>query len=66
MVACLDALLFWSVGFAGQPLPWITWAIGDLGVKLVLGVCLLLPFRLLMGRVLAADSATAPTQRVGS
>lgn len=49
--ACLDTAIFWSVGFAGEDLPWITWALGDLGVKLVLGVCLLLPFRLLMGRL---------------
>ena len=50
LAACLDTAVFWSVGFAGEDLPWITWALGDLGVKLVLGVFLLLPFRLLMGR----------------
>lgn len=54
LAACLDTAIFWSVGFAGEPLPWITWALGDLGVKLVLGVCLLLPFRLLIGKVAAA------------
>ena len=54
LAACLDTAVFWSIGFAGEDLPWITWALGDLGVKLVLGVCLLLPFRLLMGRVQTA------------
>ena len=55
LAACLDTAIFWSVGFAGEAdLPWVTWALGDLGVKLVLGVCLLLPFRLLMGKVVAA------------
>jgi len=53
LAACLDTAIFWSVGFAGEELPWVTWALGDLGVKLVLGVCLLLPFRLLMGKVVA-------------
>lgn len=33
-----------------EDLPWITWALGDLGVKLLMAVCLLLPFRLLIGR----------------
>ena len=39
--------------------PWVTWALGDLGVKLVLGVGLLLPFRLLMARVMVKGSAQA-------
>ena len=51
LAACLDTLVFWSIGFAGEDLPWVTWALGDLGVKLVLGVCLLLPFRILMGQI---------------
>lgn len=50
LAACLDTTVFWSIGFAGQELPWITWALGDLGIKLTLGIFLLLPFRLLMGR----------------
>ena len=53
LAACLDTAIFWSVAFAGEPLPWVTLALGDLGIKLLLGVCLLLPFRLLMGRVIA-------------
>ena len=50
LAAVLDTTVFWSVGFAGQDLPWITWALGDLGVKLVMAICLLLPFRLLIGK----------------
>jgi uncharacterized PurR-regulated membrane protein YhhQ (DUF165 family) len=38
------------VGFAGEDVPWVTWALGDLGVKLLMAVCLLLPFRLLIGK----------------
>ena len=56
LAACLDTAVFWSVGFAGEDLPWITWALGDLGVKLVLGVFLLLPFRVLMGKVTGTHS----------
>ncbi len=42
LAACLDTFLFWSIAFAGAAEPWVTWALGDLGVKLVLGVALLL------------------------
>ena len=50
LAAVLDTSVFWGVGFAGEDLPWVTWALGDLGVKLVMAVCLLLPFRLLIGQ----------------
>lgn len=50
LAAVLDTCVFWSVGFAGEPLPWITWALGDLGVKLLMAIGLLLPFRLLIGK----------------
>ncbi len=50
LAALLDTAVFWSIAFAGSHDPWITWALGDLGVKLLLGVALLLPFRLMLGR----------------
>jgi uncharacterized integral membrane protein (TIGR00697 family) len=48
--ATLDTTLFWSVAFAGSALPWVSWAAGDLAVKLGIGVCLLAPFRALLWR----------------
>ena len=59
LAAVLDTGVFWGVGFAGEDLPWVTWALGDLGVKLVMAVCLLLPFRLLIGT--RATTNAAPT-----
>ena len=53
LAAMLDTAVFWSLAFAGTEGPWVTWALGDLGVKLVLGVALLLPFRLFIGLKLA-------------
>lgn len=50
LAAVLDTALFFSIAFAGTDLPWVTLALGDLGVKLVMALLLLLPFRLLMGR----------------
>ncbi|MFM2325014.1 MAG: hypothetical protein RL244_1893 [Pseudomonadota bacterium] len=59
LAALLDTFLFWSIAFYGVAEPWVTWALGDLGVKLVLGVGLLLPFRLLMARVMVKGPAQA-------
>ena len=60
--AVLDTAVFWGIAFAGSDLPWITWAVGDLAVKLAVGVLMLLPFRLLIGRSLArAEAAAANT-----
>ena len=60
--AVLDSAVFWGVGFAGTGGPWLTWALGDLGVKLAVGACMLLPFRLLIARSLDArhDGALQP------
>ncbi|MCC8474649.1 VUT family protein [Xanthomonas arboricola] len=48
--ATLDTTIFWSIAFAGAGLPWISWAAGDLAVKLGMGVFLLGPFRALLWR----------------
>ena len=57
LAAVLDTAVFWSIAFAGTEDPWVTWALGDLAVKLALGVALLLPFRLFIGRQLAQRAA---------
>ena len=57
LAAVLDTAVFWSIAFAGTEDPWVTWALGDLAVTLALGVALLLPFRLFIGRQLAQRAA---------
>jgi uncharacterized PurR-regulated membrane protein YhhQ (DUF165 family) len=57
----VDTLLFFSLAFAGTDLPWRTLAAGDLGVKLLLAVLALAPFR----AVLALALPVAPRPRVG-
>ena len=52
-----DTAVFFSLAFAGTGLPWITWAIGDLGAKAAMALLLLLPFRALMG---SADALAQP------
>lgn len=58
LAALLDTAVFWGIAFAGSDLPWLSWAAGDLGVKLALGTLLLLPFRLWIGRT-ATPQASA-------
>jgi len=50
IAAVLDSIVFWGIAFGGTDGPWLSWAVGDLGIKLAVGVFMLLPFRLLMRR----------------
>lgn len=52
--ATVDTTFFWSIAFAGSTLPWVSWALGDLAVKLAIGVCLLAPFRALLWKTAPA------------
>jgi uncharacterized PurR-regulated membrane protein YhhQ (DUF165 family) len=46
----VDNTIFWSVAFWGEDLPILTWALGDLSVKLILDLAMLTPFRLAIRR----------------
>ena len=43
----LDTYIFFSIAFIGTGLPWGSWAVGDLGVKLVMALLLLPIYRML-------------------
>ncbi len=45
-----DTALFFAMAFAGSALPWVQWALGDYAVKVLMGITLLGPFRVLAGR----------------
>ena len=49
LASALDTALFFALAFAFTGLPWLTWAIGDYGVKIGVACAMLVPFRLLMG-----------------
>jgi uncharacterized PurR-regulated membrane protein YhhQ (DUF165 family) len=51
LASIIDTVLFFGLAFAGTGLPWVTWAIGDYGVKLAMALGLLIPFRALMPAV---------------
>jgi uncharacterized PurR-regulated membrane protein YhhQ (DUF165 family) len=44
----IDTFLFFSIAFYGTEVPWITLALGDLTVKLVIALIMLIPFRFLI------------------
>ena len=45
----IDTFLFFSISFYGTGMPWITLSLGDLAVKILVTLLMLIPFRLLIG-----------------
>ena len=50
----VDTFLFFSISFYGTGISWITLSLGDLAVKILVALLMLIPFRLLLGRLRAA------------
>ena len=50
----IDTLLFFSISFYGSGIPWITLSLGDLTVKILVALLMLIPFRLLLGSLKVA------------
>jgi uncharacterized PurR-regulated membrane protein YhhQ (DUF165 family) len=46
----IDTAMFFGIAFIGTGLPWVTWGLGDLAVKLGFALFCLAPYRLLMFR----------------
>ena len=57
LASVIDTALFFGLAFAGTGLPWVTWAIGDYGVKLAMALGLLIPFRALMPKIRSLEQA---------
>ena len=47
----IDTFLFFSIAFYGTGINWITLSFGDLFVKLVVALVMLIPFRILLSRI---------------
>ena len=46
-----DTFLFFSISFFATEVPWVTLALGDLVVKLFITLVMLIPFRILLGKI---------------
>jgi len=44
----IDTFLFFSIAFYATGIPWFTLALGDLAVKLLVAILMLIPFRILL------------------
>ena len=47
----IDTFLFFSIAFYGTEIPWFTLALGDLIVKLIVALIMLVPFRMFISRI---------------
>ena len=45
----VDTFLFFSISFYATGIPWFTLSIGDLSVKILVSLLMLIPFRILLG-----------------
>ena len=45
----VDTFLFFLISFYGTGIPWLTLSLGDLAVKILVALLMLIPFRLLLG-----------------
>ena len=46
-----DTFLFFSIAFYATGIPWFTLALGDLAVKLLIALLMLIPFRILLNKI---------------
>tara|TARA_Y200000002_G_scaffold101645_1_gene82483 strand:- start:231 stop:824 length:594 start_codon:yes stop_codon:yes gene_type:complete len=47
----IDTFLFFSIAFYSTDIPWVTLALGDLVVKLIVALIMLIPFRILISKI---------------
>jgi uncharacterized integral membrane protein (TIGR00697 family) len=45
----VDTFLFFSISFYATGIPWVTLSLGDLAIKVLVALLMLIPFRLLLG-----------------
>ena len=51
----IDTFLFFSISFYNTDVPWITLAMGDFIVKVLISLIMLIPFRLLLSKTVPED-----------
>ena len=54
----IDTFLFFSISFLGTNIPWVSLAFGDLFVKLLMALLMLIPFRLLIIKIRDLNTKT--------
>ena len=54
--SAVDTILFFSIAFYNTGIPWITLALGDFVVKLMMATLMLIPFRILLKKMKTVSS----------
>jgi len=49
--SAVDTILFFFIAFYNTGIPWVTLALGDFAVKIIMVFCMLIPFRLLLKKI---------------
>ena len=49
--SAIDTVLFFSIAFYGTGIPWVTLALGDFVVKILIAMIMLIPFRVILGNL---------------
>ena len=49
--SCIDTFIFFSISFYGSGINWITLSFGDLSVKILVALLMLIPFRILLSKI---------------
>ena len=52
----VDTFLFFSISFYATGIPWVTLSLGDLTVKVLVALLMLIPFRLLLETLKASKA----------
>ena len=52
----IDTFLFFSISFYATGIPWVTLSLGDLAVKILVALVMLIPFRILLGTLKPVES----------
>ena len=47
----VDTFIFFSIAFYGTGVPWVTLSLGDLAVKFIVALVMLIPFRILLNQL---------------
>ena len=57
----IDTLLFFSISFYKTSLPWLSLALGDFTVKILMAIIMLIPFRMLLKKISDVPQPSART-----
>lgn len=55
LASFIDTILFWSMAFWGESVPYLKWASSDFGVKLFFDFFMLMPFRMAIRKTVATS-----------